>query len=114
MRARQVALLGALAWRFPPLREVLDEHLADNDGEILPHPLMSHYERWAELAVRDSDPSLNEFLAFLEHAYASGGDEVEELISVSFLERLPRPGQHASELRELVGPNLRRQLEVIG
>jgi hypothetical protein len=114
MRGQQVAFLGALAWRFPPLRAALDEHLADNGGEILPHPLMSEYERWAERALRAGDPSLTEFLDFLEEAYNSAGAEIEELISVSFLEHLPRPGEPHSELRDLVGPALARQLAVIG
>jgi hypothetical protein len=114
MRAAQVALLGALAWRFPGLRAELDEHLADNDGEILPHPLMAAYERWAERAHEAGDPTLAAFLEFLEEAYQHGGDQVEELISVSFLEHLPRTGEPGSELREEVGPALSRQLRVIG
>jgi hypothetical protein len=114
VRGQQVALLGALAWRFPALRERIDGHLKDNDGELLPHVLMAEYERWAENAFAARDPELPEFLEFLEDAYRSGGSEVEELISVSFLEHLPRPGQRCAELRELVGPRLQEQLRVIG
>jgi hypothetical protein len=114
MRAAQVALLGALAWRFPALRFELDQHLDDNDGEILPHPLMSAYERWAEAAVRAGDSDLTPFLAFLEDAYESGGEEVGELISVSFLEHLPRPGEPGAELRDRVGPAMAEQLRLIG
>jgi hypothetical protein len=114
MRASQVSLLCALAWQFPGLLAELDEHLADNDGEILPHPLMSTYERWAETALEAGDPSLDSFLEFLEDAYKHSGNDVEELISVSFLEHLPRPGEPGAELRTRVGPALARQLEVIG
>lgn len=56
MRGAQVAFLGALAWGFPSLRDTLDEHLSDNEGEVLPHPLMSEYERWTERALQASDP----------------------------------------------------------
>ena len=114
MRGAQVAFLGALAWRFDPLRQRLDEHLDDNGQEVLPHVLMSEYERWAESALRHGESRLQEFLDVLEDAYRTGGEEVEELISVSFLEHLPRPGEPQSELRELVGPALRRQLDVVG
>jgi hypothetical protein len=114
MRAGQVALLGALAWRIPGLCERLDEHLRDNTGEILPHVLMADYERWAESALQKADPRLSEFLDFLENAYRSGGPKVEELISVSFLEHLPRPGEPGSQLREMLGPALQKQLGVIG
>ncbi|MCP9488807.1 MAG: YtzH-like family protein [Solirubrobacteraceae bacterium MAG38_C4-C5] len=108
-----MAFLGALAWRFPFLRDTLDEHLSDNDGEVLPHPLMSEYERWAERALQASDPQLSDFLGALEDAYRSGSDIVEELVSVSFLEHVPRLQEPGSELRDLVGPALRRQLGVI-
>lgn len=114
MKGPQVALLGALAWRCPALRERIDEHLQDNNGEVLPHVLMADYERWAESALATGDPQLSEFLDFLEEAYGSGGPEVEELIAVSFLEHIPRPGEPRSELRELVGPRLKQQLRVIG
>ena len=114
MRAAQVALLGALASQVPGLRAELDEHLADNDGEILPHPLMSACERWAETALEAGDPSLDSFLEFLEDAYQHGGSDVEELISVSFSEHVPRPGEPGADLRTRVGPTLARQLEVIG
>jgi hypothetical protein len=114
MRGAQVALLGALAWQFEDLRGRLDEHLEDNNQEILPHVLMADYERWAEAALERAEPRLQEFLDTLEVAYRAGGPDVEELISVSFLEHLPRPGELGSELRELMGPTLRAQLDVIG
>lgn len=114
MRADQIAFLGTIAWRIPALRASLDEHLDDNEGEILPHPLMSAYERWAEKAVKDGDPRLTEFLEILEEAYRAGGEEVENLISVSFLEHLPRPGEPGSEIRERLGAALQKQLGVIG
>lgn len=114
MRAGQVALLGALAWRFPALQETLQEHLADNHDEVLPHVLMADYERWAERALEDAHPHLQEFLNALEDAYRTGDEQVQELISVSFLEHLPRPGHSGAELRDRVGPNLAEQLRVIG
>jgi hypothetical protein len=114
MKGAQIALLGALAWQFKELRDRLEAHLEDNNREILPHVLMSDYERWAESALERGEPQLSSFLDALEDAYRTGGPEVEELISVSFLEHLPRPGQPLAHLRDLVGPSLRRQIDVIG
>lgn len=108
-----MALPRALAWRFPALQKRIDQHLDDNNGEVPPHVLMSDYERWAESALT-GDPQLSDFLEFLEDAYGSAGLEVDELISVSFLEHLPRLGQPGAELRQLVGPRLQQQLRVIG
>lgn len=113
-RAADVALVGALAWEVPVLRDALHEHLDENDGEVLPHLLMADYERWAETAVATDDPRLARLLALLEGAYGSGGAQAQELISVSFLEHLPRPGEPGSELRHMVGPRMAEQLRVIG
>jgi hypothetical protein len=57
---------------------------------------------------------LRDILNYLEKAYAAGDEELRELISVSFLENLPRSGESGAELREMVGPNLRKQLRAIG
>ncbi len=114
MRAAQVALLGSLAWRFPGLRPALDEHLDDNEGEILPHPLMAAYERWLEARFEAGDPEISPVLASLEEAYATGGEEVQELIAVSFLEHLPRSPEPGWGLREHLGPAMTEQLRKIG
>ncbi len=53
-------------------------------------------------------------LAYLETGYAARDPHIQELISVSFLELLPRPEEPLAELRSLVGPQLRTQLDRIG
>ena len=118
MSASTVAFVGSLAYQFPALRPLLQVHLDDQDGEILPHLFMADLERWAEAQIQARDEAshllLEQVLAFLEMAYSTQGAEVEELIAVSFLEHLPRPGEPGAELRTLVGPNLAEQLERIG
>lgn len=51
MRAAQVAVLGALAWRFPSLRPELDEHLADDGGRGLGSPAHVRIRAVAERAL---------------------------------------------------------------
>lgn len=118
MSASTVAFVGALFHRFKVLQPLLEEHLDDQDGEVLPHLLMADVERWAEAEIAKSDESarafVREVLAFLEVAYATQGSEVEELIAVSFLEHLPRPGEPGSQLRALLGPRLAEELRRIG
>ena len=118
MSAATVAFVGALVYAFPVLRPVLEEHLGDQEGEVLPHLFMADVERWLEREVMNrraqSAEEIATLLAFLEEAVATGDPEVNELIAVSFLEHLPRPGQPGSEIRDMVGPHLRRQLRMIG
>ena len=50
MKAIEVAFLGALVFRFPELLGVLEDHLADQGGEVLPHVLLASVTK--QLAAR--------------------------------------------------------------
>lgn len=117
MNASTVALSGALAYRFPALLPLLAEHLVDQEGQVLPHLFMADVERWIEDIVKDGNEgqeAAREVLQFLEEAFSAGDPEIEELISVSFLEHLPRPGEAGSGVRDMLGPKLSGQLRRIG
>lgn len=108
-------LVELVVWRIPSLAPVLAEHLADMGSELLPHPFFSDVMRWAAHQARlDSDSrDLHELLAVLEEAWDQGDPEVLDLISTSFLEMTPLPGEEGAEIREWLPPMLRRQLERI-
>jgi RNAse (barnase) inhibitor barstar len=72
-----------------------------------------HVRTMAEAAVQRDDSELAPFLELLDEAYENGGGEVQELISVSFLEHLPRLGEPGSELRARLGPAMTAQMSVI-
>jgi len=125
MSRKTIEFVERLVASFDALKPLYDEHKADNLGEVLPHVLMGDVTRFAirkceetraENASRRSDAELlvKNLLAFLEDAYSREGGEVGELISVSFLELLPRPDEgSASGIRQWVGPRMRAQLAVI-
>lgn len=48
MSAETVAFVGAMTHRCRWLLPVFDEHLRDQEGEVLPHLYMADVERWAE------------------------------------------------------------------
>ena len=122
MSKRTEDFVRSLVRRFPDLEPLLEEHVADNFGELLPHVFFGDLTRWVlSLLEPTAGPErfergsqLRGILSALEMAYASGDDELEELISVSFLEHLPRPGEHHSEIRSMLGARLSAQLRVIG
>jgi hypothetical protein len=110
---------------FPGLRPAFDEHLSDNFGEVLPHVFFGDLTRYvlARYRAARSEPEsqrsqaqgeVRALLNELEDAYTSRGDEVQELIAVSFLENLPRPGDDGAEIGEWLGPAMTDQLRVIG
>lgn len=120
MTEQAAAFVGSMVARFPGLSALLEEHIKDNHGEMLPHVFFGEVTRYIlSLLLAASGGGLSprrelrDILTYLEEAYAAGDEELRELISVSFLENLPRPGEAGAEVREMVGPNLRRQLQII-
>lgn len=115
MSAATVRFVHELVERFPALKPLLTEHMKDNFGEVLPHLFMADVTRWVIAAfLADEWAQLVPLLSFLEHAYEKDGPVIEELISVSFLEHLPRPDEAGWKIRNLLGQELRDQLTVIG
>ncbi len=116
------AFVQALVERSPSLAPLLEEHLRDNFGELLPHIFLGDVVRWVLtlMATARAEGSLTaqrelrEFLCRLEDTYASGNEELQELLSMSFLENLPRSGEDGAEIRNQLGPTLTKQLRVIG
>ncbi|MBA3020733.1 hypothetical protein [Propionicimonas sp.] len=101
-----LSAVWALADAHPVLRPVLDEHLTDNDGELLAHLVIADFVRWL-VAHQEAEPGVcADVLAQLESEFAAGPDEVRGLIAVSGVEMIPDPGQPGSELRALLGPGL--------
>jgi hypothetical protein len=108
-----------LADLSPALAASLDEHINDNFGELLPHVFLGDVTRHlAEIAHTASSADvlavrreLKSALETLELAYASGNEEVQELIAASFLENLPAPHQPGWAIRQMVGPKLGSQLK---
>jgi hypothetical protein len=120
-----IAFIDGLVGKYPGLKPILDEHLSDNFGEVLPHLFFGDLTRYvvsrfldfesaAETLDTAEERELGALLNDLEQAYSTGDEEIQELISVSFLENLPRPSEEASELRSWLGPELTKQLGVIG
>ena len=124
MSETTIAFVDDLVRRFPNLGPLLDEHIRDFDV-VLPHLFMADLERYVGDLFRRSQTDIEDAAALraevkqimdaLEAGYAKGPDEIEELISVSFLEHLSRPRVEPGwEIRALVGPRMARQLKVIG
>jgi hypothetical protein len=77
-----------LAELNPEVRDILAEHVEDND-ELLPHVFLADVTRYV-LADGKARP---EIVRFLEKSFANNGPEVEDLIAVSFVEYLVDPDE---------------------
>ncbi|MDF9876157.1 DUF7674 family protein [Cellulosimicrobium cellulans] len=106
MSGATVAFAGALVYAHRELTLLLDEHLEENDNELLPHPFLSDVVRWMVARIDTDYPTCNRILRWMERAYKEGSNEIRGLIQVSFVEMIPDPGLPGSGLRLMLGPNL--------
>jgi hypothetical protein len=106
--------------KFPGMGPMFHEHVTDNFGEILPHVFFADVTRYVvSLFLQPRDMlaprrELQEILSFLEATFSKGDNELCELIAVSFLENLPQLGEPGSDIRQMLGPELKRQLYLSG
>ena len=106
MSASTVAFMGAMVYANPALLDALAIHLEDQHGEILPHVLMGDVVRWVEASLMSHRDEVLTLLEWLENAYVAGDRDVRNVISVSFLEMLPEPGEPSAGVRTMLGPVL--------
>lgn len=105
--ASNVAAISALVYHHPELAPLLAEHLEDNNGQVLPHLLMGDVIRWLTEHWESDSQVCRSVLDWLDEAYDSGDDAVQELIVVSGVANIPDPGQAGSEIRDALTERLR-------
>lgn len=112
MSALTVSFSAGIAFIFPQFLKVLEEHLSDNNQEVLPHLLISDYCRFT-MNSRKAEEWHKVFLDYLEENYTQCGDEVSGLISVSFIENLPYPPRETDWVFDMIGSDMKKQYNVI-
>jgi hypothetical protein len=103
--------LPRLADAVPALEPLLREHLEDNDGELLPHLLLSDVRRWCVAHVAEERATVQQVLDGLEAAVVSGDDAIENAVAVSFVEDLMADGPAGEAVLALLPPRMRAMLE---
>ena len=108
--------------QVPDFAQVYQDHVDLND-KVLPHVLMGDLTRFVveqadQAAARgtsatQTERNLDTILRILELGMGSQDPRLQELISVSFLENLPPNNALPNNLKRLLGPALRRELNSI-
>lgn len=115
-RQRATALVHSMVAQFPELRPLHQEHLNDH-RETLSHVFFGDLTRYVVALLGRNDPAsiraAQNLLDFLDTAYTTGSENEQELIHVSFLENLPEPGEPGANIRDMLGPALRKQLLIM-
>ena len=107
--ARELASLD------PELEAVISEHMKDYD-EILEHVLLGDVTRYIlDLYQKDPDsPLVKKTVGTLSRTFSEGGTDIQELVSVSFLENLIGSDALDQGFMFLLGAELRQELERYG
>lgn len=109
--------VNSLLAHEPQLRSVYETHILDYE-EPLPHVFLGDVARYVVQQIHSDTTEILEspkrILSFLEQSIVTEGEEVQELISVSFLENLVKHEGVIVRLKGMLGPNLRKELEAQG
>jgi hypothetical protein len=97
----------------PELQPILDEHLADQEGELLAYLFMGDVATWLHATSASSPVRTNEVLTWLEEEFAAGDFDVRNLIDVGIIEMRPAMPEGRQVLM-MLPPALRSRAEVAG
>lgn len=97
----------------PALAPVLEEHLTDQEGELLAYLLMGDVARWLDGQSRNDPRRVAQVLEWLEQEFFVGDFDVRNLIDVGIIEMLPAMPEGAPVL-DMLGPELRDRAEIAG
>ncbi|MCC2317038.1 DUF7674 family protein [Cellulomonas chengniuliangii] len=96
-------LVESLAQKWTKLDPILQDNLAETDGEPLPHLILSDMVRWMEAHFGTDLKMCVEVWDWLGEQYLRGDDSVKNLIAVSGIEMLPDPDEPGgAELRAIL------------
>lgn len=102
-----------LVGEFPDLAPVMDEHLDDQEGELLPYLLMADVARWAQATYASDPDAVGRLLDWLEVEFEAAEPAEKDLIGLGFVEVIPFPPEGAPLLLRL-GPHLTQVADELG
>lgn len=115
MKADAIALLGSIFYKVKEARPVLQNHVFDDDN-LIPHLIMGDLAFWVVDRFKtkgNNDSVCTNIINLLEFAFNMGEQDVDDVITTSFLENLPYPSESGNEIARLLGPKLRSQFAIM-
>ncbi|PKL38575.1 MAG: hypothetical protein CVV44_11890 [Spirochaetae bacterium HGW-Spirochaetae-1] len=99
--------------KFLYLKPILKEHIEDYD-EILPHVFLGEIAKWCVANYKNSSQeNVQQIFEYIEQTFKNGGEEIQELISVSFLENLSNQNEDERKILKYLGPELLSEFKKI-
>ena len=94
-------LARRLAADFPLLAPVMEEHLADQEDELLPYLFMADVARWANANYVEHPDVVGAVIDWLEREFQEAAGPEKDLIALGFVEAIPFPPEGAPLLLRL-------------
>lgn len=97
----------------PELAPLLEEHLREQEGELLAYIFMGDVAAWLDTTSATAPSRVGEVLTWLETRFTEGDFDERNLIDVGIIEMLPaRP--KGSRILSMLPPELRSRAAVAG
>jgi hypothetical protein len=116
-------VIQCLIEKIPEFKPIYEEHIDQNDGEVLNHVLMGDLVRFTEGVCSSISASptsitkelLQRIVDFLEEAISSDDSIVVEMINVSFLENLHqlKTRENYELLKQKMGKETLKHLAIV-
>ena len=100
-------LVDRLLSAFPQLSPLVEEHLADQEGELLPYLLLADIARWAQASYAGDPALVGRLIDWLEGEFVRAEPAEKDLIGLGFVEVIPYL-PHGAPLLARLGPELTR------
>ncbi len=94
-------LVRRLVADFPSLAQVMEEHVADQEGELLPYLFMADVARWANATYVERPDEVGGVVDWLEREFHDAAAPEKDLIALGFVEAIPFPPEGAALLLRL-------------
>ncbi len=106
-------LATRLVDEFRDLTPVLEEHLEEQEGELLPYLLMADVARWARATYASDPRTVGRLVDWLEVEFEKAQPPEKDLIGLGFVEAIPLPPEGTALLLRL-GPHLTQVADDLG
>ena len=106
-------LARQLIAEVPDLEPVMEEHLTDQEGELLPYLFLADVARWAQTTFASDPAAVGRAVDWLELEFARAEADEKDLIGLGFVEATPVPPEGAPLLLRL-GPELTQVARELG
>lgn len=94
-------LVKRLSADFPMLLPIMEEHLADQEDELLPYLFMADVARWANANYSEHPDEVGGLVDWLEREFQEADAPEKDLIALGFVEAIPFPPEGAPLLLRL-------------